>query len=255
SNFLDRMGKHYSRLDELKINYFWPKVKGLTNNKVFIENIIVELVPGKFGSELYYTIDGNDPTKNSPLYKTPISLTETTLLKVREYSYDGNYSKVYKANYIKESLRKPISIKAQKKGLKYLYFEPTQQIKSTIELENLKPTKKGEIENIVFPLKDDLLPEQFGMIYKGYIEIPSDGVYTFSLLSNDGSHLYVGDKLVVDNDGLHGAYEKDGEIALQKGLHKIKVLYFQAGGGKELKVAIKSNNLERTEISKDILSH
>ena len=54
--------------------------------------------------------------------------------------------------------------------------------------------------------------------------MPDDSVYRFSETSNDGSCLYVADKIVVDNDGRHGAYEKEGEIALKAGLHKIELL-------------------------------
>ena len=42
---------------------------------------------------------------------------------------------------------------------------------------------------------------------------------------------------VVDHDGAHAAEEKRGRIALRAGLHPIEVLYFQAGGGKDLRLA------------------
>ena len=100
-----------------------------------------------------------------------------------------------------------------------------------------------------------LLPEQFGLIYTGYVTVPEEDVYSFSVSSNDGSRLSVADKLIVDNDGLHGAYEKEGEIALKKGLHKIELLYFQAGGGKALNVFIKNSKTEKVEISKSILNY
>ena len=79
-------------------------------------------------------------------------------------------------------------------------------------------------------------------------------MYRYSVTSNDGSILYVADKLVVDNDGPHGAYEKEGEIALQRGLHKIELSYFQAGGGKALKVSMKNSSTKKVEISENILT-
>ncbi len=90
---------------------------------------------------------------------------------------------------------------------------------------------------------------------KDYIKVPGENVYSFSVLSNDGSQLFIADKLVVHNDGLHGTKEKEGEVALQKGWHKIELSYFQAGGGKYLKVFWKSSEIKRTEISGSILSH
>ena len=106
----------------------------------------------------------------------------------------------------------------------------------------------------IYPIKSENLPEYFGLNFSGYIKITKEDVYTFGLLSNDGSSLSIADNLVVNNDGLHGAYEKEGEIALQKGWHKIELSYFQAGGGKNLKVYWRNSDYERKEITEKDLS-
>jgi hexosaminidase len=46
----------------------------------------------------------------------------------------------------------------------------------------------------------------------------------------------LGDKLLVDNDGLHGPTMRRGQIALEKGFFPVKLYYFQAGGGSKLEV-------------------
>ena len=71
-------------------------------------------------------------------------------------------------------------------------------------------------------------------MYLNISKQPED-VYTFSVLSNDRSHLLIDDELVVINDELHGVKEVTAEIALQKGWHKIELTNFQVGGGKDLK--------------------
>ena len=48
--------------------------------------------------------------------------------------------------------------------------------------------------------------------------------------------LYIGSELVVDNEGLHGYLEQDGQIGLQAGTHAVTVVYFQNGGGQTLEV-------------------
>ena len=65
--------------------------------------------------------------------------------------------------------------------------------------------------------------------------------------------LYIDDKLIVENDGWHGPFEKEGAIALQGGLHKVKLLYFQSGGRKSLKVFMRTSESKKIEISKKIL--
>ena len=48
---------------------------------------------------------------------------------------------------------------------------------------------------------------------------------------DDGSRLWIGDELVVDNDGLHGMVERTGSIALLQGKHPIRIAFFENGGG------------------------
>jgi hypothetical protein len=75
--------------------------------------------------------------------------------------------------------------------------------------------------------------DDFGFKFTGFISAPFDGIYTFYLVSEDGSRLYIGDQLVVDNDGLHHAAEKSGQAALKSGKHAISVMYFEAKFGEE----------------------
>jgi hexosaminidase len=56
----------------------------------------------------------------------------------------------------------------------------------------------------------------FGVIYNGYINIPADGSYNFTLAS------YKDTQLFIDGDEIH---ENEGIMPLAKGFHKIKVKY------------------------------
>jgi len=60
--------------------------------------------------------------------------------------------------------------------------------------------------------------------------VPATGVWTFHLTSDDGSVLRIDGDLVVDNDGLHSATTRSGRVALERGLHRIEVGFFEAGG-------------------------
>ncbi len=252
-DFLNRMELHYNRLDQLGINYRWPSLKGLNYKNVFIENATLRIISTKSNTEIHYTIDRSDPTINSLLYTKPIKVWQSTIFKIKEFASNGKSSPTYEVHYIKEQPHTPVFVSTKNKGLRFEYYKITKPIKSVMELTKLTPSQKGKIEKFIFPFDDKKLPEQFGVIYKGFIKVPITDVYTFYVLSNDGSRLTVADKLVVDNDGLHGAYEKNGEVALKKGLHKIELKYFQAGGGKELKVFMKSTRTKKIEISENIL--
>ncbi len=69
--------------------------------------------------------------------------------------------------------------------------------------------------------------EWFAIDYTGRFWIADPGMYTFSLLSDDGAKLYIDDQVIIDNDGVHAPIEKTGAVELAGGLHQIRVSYFQ----------------------------
>jgi len=69
--------------------------------------------------------------------------------------------------------------------------------------------------------------EWFAIEYTGKIWIEKEGLYRFSLLSDDGARLKLHDKLIIDNDGIHAAMAVSGGAKLTRGVHEIKVEYFQ----------------------------
>ncbi len=69
--------------------------------------------------------------------------------------------------------------------------------------------------------------EWFGIRYIAGFKIKSEGKYKFRLLSDDGAKLWIDNKLVIDNDGIHPPATKSGTINLSPGKHLIQVDYFQ----------------------------
>ncbi len=253
NDFTRRMSTHYGRLDELNINYRRPKIMGFNKKNIFIESTLVKWTSQLKNTEIRYTTDRSVPTKNSTLYTKPFKISETTKFRIVEINASRRKSRIYEADYIKQEPFETQNPQNQKSGLSYKFFKLKKDIKSATELSNMKAYSNGTIERFVYPFKDENLPGMFGLIFTGYIKVPETGVYTFSVNSNDGSVLYLDDHLVVENDGPHSAFEKYGEVALKKGYHKIKLDYFQAGGGKALQVFIKVPGKKKVEITKDML--
>jgi hypothetical protein len=69
--------------------------------------------------------------------------------------------------------------------------------------------------------------EWFAIDYAGRFWIEQAGTYGFRLTSDDGSKLYIDDNLVIDNDGIHPAVTLVRSAGLTRGVHRIRVSYFQ----------------------------
>lgn len=78
--------------------------------------------------------------------------------------------------------------------------------------------------------------DAYVLLFEGYFVAPKEGVYTFSVRSNDGSLLWIGNSRVVNNDGLHAEKTVTSFVALEKGYYPFKLGYFEAGGNSALSV-------------------
>jgi hypothetical protein len=72
--------------------------------------------------------------------------------------------------------------------------------------------------------------EWFAIDYVGRFWIERAGIYDFALTSDDGSVLYIDDRLIIDNDRIHPTQTKQGQVDLRHGVHSMRVSYFQGPG-------------------------
>jgi hypothetical protein len=75
--------------------------------------------------------------------------------------------------------------------------------------------------------------------YTGAFTVSEYGSYDFRLHSDDGSYLYIDDKLVIENDGKHAPRSRSGSIALGVGWHRIKVRYAQTNDRMALQLFVR----------------
>lgn len=94
-----------------------------------------------------------------------------------------------------------------------------------------------------------------GATFVGYLSVPQSDVYTLYASSDDGSMLYIGDTLVVDNNGQHGMLERSGVIGLEGGLHEIRVEFFEQHGSAGLEVRIEGGGLAKQIIPETMWFH
>jgi cytochrome c551/c552 len=121
-------------------------------------------------------------------------------------------------------------------GVIFKIYQYDFDIKKLADLKkDATPIVSGIVEDIHADGNDlKAWESNFAIIAEGYLNIEKAENYNFRLISDDGSRLIIGDKEIINHDGLHGAEPKDGSIALAEGFHKFKIEFFQGYGGKGL---------------------
>lgn len=205
-----------------------------------------------FAGEIHYTTDGSEPGNNSNLYSKPFFINKTSVVKAIAILPDALPSNVSSGEVKVYHWMKAEKVKNAKPGIAWKYYEPAGEI--SLESIQTSPVKKEGVSNAISE-KVKQREEKYALQFDGYIKIDKDGVYHFSTISDDGSKLFIDGEEIVNNDGSHGAVEAFGDAALKKGFHKIKVLYFDGGGGNELKVFWQKDNEQKEEIPVNVLFH
>ena len=137
-------------------------------------------------------------------------------------------------------------------GLQYIYYEVNAHTAAVDKIDPLKSKSKGKVEKFTLDIPNHR-KENFAVKFSGAIHIPRDGKYKFYTSSDDGSRLYINGQLVVDNDGVHPASEKGGEVNLIEGDQPIVVTYFQNANDAALKVQWEGPQIRKAEIPADVL--
>jgi len=227
----ERELRYRVNLSELETNLKWEgaaRFTGTTNLRVTHD--FPQL-------RLGYTTNGTDPKMGNAGFSEDIPLAATTEVRAALFGPDGTRRSPVMERSVTllepvESLPPDASLQP---GLSYAYFE--KAIQSLDELAGLPAKKEGflpEGEYLQLAERSD----SFALVFTGYLDIPKTGVYTLVLRSDDGARLYLGEELLVDNDGSHSARNREGVQALQAGLHPVRLEYFDDYSGETLQITL-----------------
>ncbi len=222
-----------------------------SNVGLFLNKTDISLSCDTKSAKIYYTLDDSEPNKSAKIYFKPFSIEKTTTLKMRAFVGDRS-SPTATAFIEKAEYEESVKPGAVEPGIFFKYY--TGDFQRVEDFTKMQQKKSGTVAN--FSTTPRNREQNFAFDFNGYIEIPTEGFYTFYLSSNDGSLLYLNDRLLIDHDGLHNAdLDKSGTIALKAGLHGISIKYFQGGGSHQLRVSWKGPGFEKTEIPTSVIFH
>jgi hypothetical protein len=199
-----------------------------------------------------FTTDGSEPTVESAIYTKPFMLDKTAVVKAIAFHTGSLPGAVVSEKVMKHEWMNAVAITNLKPGISYQYYEPSQNINLVAAFNT--PVVGSGVADIISLAKKQRT-EKIAFDFKGFIKIGKAGIYNFYTVSDDGSKLFIDDIEVVNNDGDHGSVEAVGKAALKKGFHTIRVQYYDAGGGNELKAMMQEEGGAKVVIPAGILFH
>lgn len=220
----------------------------------FLGSVDVTVASAAAIGDLRYTTDGTLPSAASPRYTGPIHLTDSATILVASATPGGISMRTVERRFERLIEAEASHPKATAPGLAWACFhaEPPGYEKIA-DLNGLKPFATGTAT--AFDLSRCGRSENFGMVFTGWLDVPADGLYTFSLSSDDGSQLWLDGRLLVNADGLHQADPPvEGEAALKAGKHALRIPFIQAAGGFSLALAWQGPGLPRQSIPASVFS-
>jgi hexosaminidase len=225
-----RLQKHYSRLDLLQVRYRLPDL-GLMDNYAFTDQFSLRVPLPLSSMSLRYTLDGSRPSQLSALLNGSLVITSDARMRLAAFMPDGRQSDVYEIGFSKQPLSVPLKKTGLKNGLKASWY--TRAFDSTVLISG-NPDSVMSFASVTLPEK--MPAPSFTLQFNGYIQVPQDGIYSFFLTSDDAAFLRIAGRDVVNNDGMHAPREKNGQVALRKGLHAFALDFIEGGGGYTLKL-------------------
>ncbi|MCK5456034.1 MAG: chitobiase/beta-hexosaminidase C-terminal domain-containing protein, partial [Melioribacteraceae bacterium] len=187
-------------------------------------------------SDIYYTLDGSEPTLNSIKYTLPLELKKITNIKVRAFKKDFPHT----PSPVNE--QKITFIDPKVNGLKYTVYEGIWEERP--DLNNIKEVSTGKtFEFDVNKIKRR--GDHVAIKFEGYVEIKMEGEYTLYSSANDGSVVYLDGKIVVDNAGYNGIKVTKGKTFLSNGKHKLELFYYENTGTESLDFEIEGPGMKK----------
>jgi len=232
----------------------------------FVDSASVVLSSPNRAAVIHFTLDGAQPTRESARYAGAIQIRDDALLKARAFAPGLTPEFVAEAAFRRLTPQAPVAGAAGAagglaRGLDCQAYRGAWE--SLPDFTALAPVASWTAATIDLPetlsarlaLPDEGPPEDFGLLLRGYIEVPRTGLYTFHLWSDDGSRMWVNGEPLIDNDGLHGNQDVRAHVALEAGLHRLEVQFFQHLGDAALDLTVAGPGLALQAVPAEWLWH
>jgi len=233
-DFSARMAAQYDRFVFRGVNARIPPPTGYEGSAVFTRDTVVAILSQVPGSVVRYTLDGTDPTATSPEVTGPVTLHESATIRARTFLPSGGrsvvpfgiFSRIDPAvNGVNWSIVRRRAASDTLRGTSY-----------TMSLDHL-------------PLPAD----SSTVTLSATVDLPADGVYTFTIAQGDSASLLIDGFQAVNNRAQNWWDLPAAHFALAKGAHRISVVVAAAGQPGWLGLEMEGPGIERRAIPASLL--
>ena len=182
---MSRLLDYCRRLDDEGVNYRIPSLTNYHAVSVFTDSVRTAVVCPLPGAVLRYTLDGSVPTVNSPRYDAPLVIRDDCMLHIRPYHADGRTGDWITVRYEKQDYARPLEPRDTEPGLCVDWYFRRFPGCDAIGIPETLYAAGGRcvVDSVCFP-RAAAGRRAVGMIFRGYIDIPATGIYTFALASD-----------------------------------------------------------------------
>jgi alpha-L-fucosidase len=233
------------------IVYTAPVIEAISNE--FVRSVDVTIQAPRSAVEIRYTTDGREPTTASLLYREPLRLTETTIVKARSFHRELAVRETTTRTFTRVVPTAPKKVEGLAPGLETATY--VGEWDKLPDFSALRPEQKATVATIEVGLGELRKPRAFGQTFAGYLRIPESEIYALVLTSDDGSRLTLDGRVVIDNDGKHSSQSKRAAIPLAAGDHPIRIDYFNGVGEAALRLQMARRNEKLETVKASQLFH
>ncbi|MEM2924369.1 MAG: PA14 domain-containing protein [Methanocellales archaeon] len=126
-----------------------------------------------------------------------------------------------------------------------------------MDLTNLKLTRLDPVVDFNWGSgspHSSIEADTFSVRWTGYVKVDRSETYTFYVVTDDGSRVWVDDTLIIDSWINQSTTERSGSIYLAEGWHKIKYEYYENTGSATARLLYSSPSTPKQVIPQDHLS-
>ena len=230
-----------------------PPAPIIESERFVFENVTqANLNAGLENLDLYYTLDGSNPNRQSLKFTQPFTIKSSTVLKTRAYTKDGKASRIAERSFTKMEPLIASATGDTEPGWTYNYYEGDWRNNKSNFFIDANKKKTGILKIAKLDGINGNDGSYWGVTIEGYLDVSNTDTYTFYALDSRGL------EITIDGVELFNSADEQqlvNSIVLEKGQHKIAIKSYQRQWRKAFSFGFYDPVLGRIPFKPSQLSH